>query len=235
MSIQNSPDKAKAFRSEKLSHLDLKNDPGWPHFLTTEQTPSPDLPPKQTLTTGSLTKKSPAQLPIDLEIGCGVGMHPIAYARAHPNRHLIAIEQTQKKFHSFARRLQNHPPLNNLTPVQADAVLWISRHVPPQTLDKIFILYPNPYPKTRQANLRWANRSFMGFLLERLKAHGQLIFATNIESYAEETTQSLISRWGMTLVEKSPIPASGPFRTHFEKKYCLRGQMCWNLVFNMNP
>ena len=40
-------------------------------------------------------------------------------------------------------------------------------------LNRIFLLYPNPYPKTKQAHLRWINRPFMPFLLDLFKKRGK--------------------------------------------------------------
>ncbi len=44
-------------------------------------------------------------MPLDIEIGCGVGMHPLLYASAHPERFLIAIEKTREKFGKFAKKI----------------------------------------------------------------------------------------------------------------------------------
>ncbi|MBI0385206.1 hypothetical protein JBE27_55325, partial [Streptomyces albiflaviniger] len=54
--------------------------------------------------------------PVDVEIGCGVGFHPLRYARENPERQLVAFEKTSEKFSKFLGRLKNHDPLPNLYP-----------------------------------------------------------------------------------------------------------------------
>ena len=124
--------------------------------------------------------------PIDLEIGCGAGYHPILYAKREPERTLVAIERTQTRFARFEGRLVGHPELTNIVPVNADAVRWVTHRVPEQAVERIFLLYPNPYPKKGQANKRWHFMPFMGRLLGALASGGSLALSTNMEFYAEE-------------------------------------------------
>ncbi len=168
-------------------------------------------------------------LPIDVEIGCGVGFHPLRYAAENPERQLVAIERTKEKFQKFLRRLQNHPSLPNLFPIHGDAIPWITHSFGVGSVHRYFILYPNPYPKERQRNLRFHQMPFFSFLKETLMRGGELVLATNEKFYASEA--EALSGEGMVLVEKKILPQSFSPRTHFEKKYLARGEECWNLVF----
>lgn len=163
--------------------------------------------------------------PLDLEIGCGVGWHPIAYAQANADRRLIAIEHTRAKFESFERRLQKHN-LANLLAVHADAVRWITHAIGNESLDRVFILYPNPEPQAK--NKRWFRMPFMEELLRKLKPNGTITLATNIGEYAAEAREYAMQHWGLELVKES-TPRKP--RTHFEKKYLERGEECFDLVF----
>jgi tRNA G46 methylase TrmB len=111
-------------------------------------------------------------VPLDLEIGCGVGWHPIQYVQKNPARHLIAIEHTRNRFASFERRARSHAEIKNLTPVHADAIEWVTHALAPESVDRIFLLYPNPYPKRSDLNKRWHAMPFMGRLLGVLKMGG---------------------------------------------------------------
>lgn len=168
---------------------------------------------------------------VDLEIGAGVGRFAIQRAQRYPDRALIAIEKTSERFGKFQRRILNHPGLTNLIAVHSEAASVITHFVPEQSLDSIFILYPNPYPKAKHRNLRWHNRAFMGFLLARLKPRGTVTVATNDEDYYLEALEMFGNAWHLDLVENRRILSTEPPRTHFEKKYLDRGEDCRNLVF----
>lgn len=169
---------------------------------------------------------------IDIEIGAGQGLHAINYCAKNPNRQLIAIEHTKNKFEKLNNRRQQHPNLKNLLTLHANAISIISHYVVDGCIDHVFILYPNPYPKNKQANLRWHNMPFMGLLKNKLKKNATLTMSTNIESYASEASKVMVSEWGFTI--KQFRIYNGLARTHFEKKYLALGHKCWNLVFHNN-
>ena len=171
-----------------------------------------------------------AGVPLDVEIGCGVGFHPLHYARAHPDRQLIAFERTSEKFAKFVNRLEHHAPLPNLLPVHGDAIPWITHGLSAEMVDQYFVLYPNPYPKERQRNQRFYEMPFMHWLVETLKRGGTLTLATNQEFYCTGAKEKL-GEFGLELVKEERVHPSEVPRTHFEKKYLARGEPCWNLVF----
>ncbi len=170
-------------------------------------------------------------MPLDVEIGCGVGYHPLKYAQKNPGRQLVAFERTTEKFEKFAGRLKNHPELPNLFPVHGDAIPWITHGFLPESVDRYFLLYPNPYPKEAQKNQRFHFMPFFSRLKDTLKRGGSITLATNEESYMLEAKQVLREQWGMKLIDCRELPLDFTPRTHFEKKYLLRGDRCWNLVW----
>lgn len=175
-----------------------------------------------------------AGVPFDVEIGCGVGFHPLHYARLHPERHLVAFERTKEKFAKFQGRIQGHDPIPNLTPIHGDAIPWIAHGLTRESVDRYFLLYPNPYPKESQSNLRFYRMPFFAHLRETLKRGGTLTLATNEAFYASEAREEIPYVWGMEIVEDRALSSDEKPRTHFEKKYLARGELCRNLVFRKN-
>lgn len=171
--------------------------------------------------------------PVDLEIGCGVGWHPIRYARENPNRTLVAIERTAEKFAKFRERLGRHPELTNLVAVHADAVAWVTHFAPKATFERVFVLYPNPNPKNPSA--RWVRMPFFGELLSRVKPGGEIEFRTNVAEYAAEVGAFAREEWKLRIAEERRLEPSAvapeSARTHFERKYLARGETCFALRF----
>lgn len=167
-----------------------------------------------------------------LEIGCGTGDHSLSFAHQNPDKYLLAIERTSNKFNRFLKKYQKFN-LPNLSPIHSDAILWSSQFLTPESLEGCFILYPNPYPKKKQSNLRWHNMPYFQHLIKLLKPNAKLIFATNIESYAEEFIEVITTLYSNNLqvIQNSVIdPSNFTPRTAFEKKYLMRNEKCFNII-----
>ncbi|MCB0421379.1 MAG: hypothetical protein KDD61_10295 [Bdellovibrionales bacterium] len=177
-----------------------------------------------------VTKKALSYPYLDIEIGCGVGRHPLMYSNNNPDRLLIAIERTKEKFRKFSNSLAINPQ-DNLAAVHADAVNWISHYIHEDQVDRYFILYPNPYPKSRQANLRWANMPFVQHLIRTLRSKGTIELATNLPEYANEVVESWCQFPQLELIGHSEIAKGISPRTHFEEKYLERGDLCQSVIF----
>lgn len=162
---------------------------------------------------------------ICLEIGAGMGRHAILFAEQNPNKILVAVERTSAKFKVFAARQQDHQ-LENLYPVHADAIPWVVHALLPQTVEQLFLLYPNPEPKNPAQ--RWLNMPFFEFLLSRLQDNARITLASNIPAYLDEAASQLEQVWKLPFVRQVIAPDSA--RTHFEVKYLARGEPCEELI-----
>lgn len=167
--------------------------------------------------------------PLDIEIGCGTGWHPIRYVSSHKNRRLVAFEHTRAKFERFSNRLKNHEKLPNLLALNGEAVRWITHAVQKEEVSRYLLLYPNPEPKA--ANKRWMRSPAMHLLMSTLKLGGELHMATNEAWYAEEALEFAKSAWGLELIEERRLNSLHlpEARTLFEKKYLARGETCFDL------
>lgn len=173
----------------------------------------------------SISQALDSKTPLFLEIGAGKGKHAMLFASSNTDKHLIAIERTREKFNAFQKQAALGE-LNNLTFVHADAIAFCVHFIAPNSLDGVFILYPNPEPHNK--NQRWLNMPFFEFLLSRLKAGGFVIIASNIESYMDEACQLLDEVWQLPYTKRAIDSTSA--RTHFEIKYLARGELCQEII-----
>jgi len=165
-----------------------------------------------------------------LEIGCGVGLHPIIFSKENPHCNLIAIERTEEKFNKFWGRYTNHKEPSHLLPLHADAISVVTHGIPANSLKKIFILYPNPEPGNK--NQRWINMPFMSELISKLRDFGEIEIRTNMTDYADEIKTGYQNH---PLVLKSfrKIELNEQLKTHFERKYIQRGENCFEIVLGV--
>lgn len=163
----------------------------------------------------------------DLEIGSGTSKFALSRAQLNTDRQIIAIEKTRNKIKKILN-LTESPP--NLWMVHTNAVWWVTHFIPENFLDRIFILYPNVYIKKKQENLRWVNRPFTHFLLERLKTGGRIEIRTNNLEYYNEVKEKWLEKFPfMESTADEDLSGQEP-ETDFEKKY-LSMMKCWRLEY----
>jgi tRNA (guanine-N7-)-methyltransferase len=173
------------------------------------------------------------------EIGCGVGLHPLRYALEHPEHKILAWEQTKNKYASFEQRIKNHQERlqGNLEAFHGDALTDLEFFIPENYFDDLFILYPNPYPKSSDRNKRFYGMSRFIVALRALKPGGKIIWRTNMLFYAEDIVQTLAEWNEHAASEGIQIKLGDSYNfqqseekawTHFEKKYLNRGETCYH-------
>lgn len=169
-------------------------------------------------------------VPLVLEIGAGTGMHPINFSKSHPEMRMIAIEKTSERFGKFKRQYDKFPQ-PNLLPVHAHAVSWVAHNLEENSVDQIFVLYPNPNPKKQDLNKRWHAMPFFGYLIDLLKPNGKIVIRTNEKFYAEEAQCFMSGQWGLFTKSFEFLDSDvSEYKTLFEKKYLERGQTCYEIM-----
>ncbi len=172
-----------------------------------------------------------------LEIGCGAGLHPILYAGENTTTGVVALERTVEKFQKFLGRHQRHQ-YPNLFPLHADGLQWLATLENPlySRFEKVFLLYPNPYPKNTQRNKRFMGMVDFQHVLNSLKDHGEIIMRSNERGYLDESLYLAKEVWQLECIkgEKVILKEGQKGVTHFERKYLERGESCWEIIWKKN-
>ena len=128
-----------------------------------------------------------------LEIGFGGGEHLAAQARAHPDIGFIGCEPFVNGVAKLLAVIDGER-LQNIRVWDRDATELISR-LPPASLDRIYLLYPDPWPKRRQRKRRFVSDQTLAALARILRPGADLRFATDIDDHAG---------WALARVLQSP-------------------------------
>lgn len=174
----------------------------------------------------------PKDKKIGLEIGAGNGLFALNFISKNPNWFLIALERTLQKSRAFThieKNFKNHQ--DQLFYARADGINLTTHWVPNESLDGLFLIYPNPYVKEKQKNLRWHNMPFFSELLCKLKKGGQLELRTNLKWYADEFYTKVTEVHGLKLSQRQELSNTHLPETNFERKYLNRREICHQLVF----
>jgi tRNA (guanine-N7-)-methyltransferase len=141
--------------------------------------------------------------PVVLEIGSGHGAAAIAYAQAHPEADVVAVEVHVP---GVARMLAaaDEAGVANLRVHPGDALPLLTERVPPASLAAVHLFFPDPWPKQRHAKRRFVQQHSLDLLGSRLEPGGALLVATDIDAYAEHTRAQLAhhGRWDVVEGER---------------------------------
>ena len=102
------------------------------------------------------------------------------------------------------------------------------------SIDKIFILFPDPWPKKRHQKRRLIQSNFVALLTEKLKPGGILHLATDWKPYAEQMLEILEQSKGLVNENGSNNYWECPKRpeTKFERRGKRLGYDVWDLLFS---
>jgi tRNA (guanine-N7-)-methyltransferase len=118
-----------------------------------------------------------------LEIGFGGGEHLAAQAARHPGVRFLGAEPFLNGVASALRHI-DEAKLDNVR-IHPGDVRDLFAKIPDAAFDRIFVLFPDPWPKARHRKRRLVGPDTAGELARLLKPGGRLRFATDVADYAE--------------------------------------------------
>jgi tRNA (guanine-N7-)-methyltransferase len=131
-----------------------------------------------------------------VEIGPGTGESLIPMAETRPQANVLAFEVSRP---AIARMLGHlvRKGLDNVRIVEADAVAGMKHLVPAQSIDEIWMFFPDPWPKPRHHKRRLLTPAFSALAASRMKPGGVWRIATDCADYADWMRDVLESHAGL--------------------------------------
>ncbi|GLK71928.1 tRNA (guanine(46)-N(7))-methyltransferase TrmB [Ancylobacter dichloromethanicus] len=163
---------------------------------------------------------------VRLEIGFGGGEHLLAEARRHPDIGYIGAEAFLNGIAKATARVSEEGLAN--VRLYGDDVVPLLDRLPGGSLERIDLLYPDPWPKRRH----WKRRFVRGDNIDRfarlLAPGGHFRFATDIEHYAAWTLRLLLAdprfEWTAARADDWRLPWEGWPGTRYEAKALREGR-----------
>jgi tRNA (guanine-N7-)-methyltransferase len=157
-----------------------------------------------------------------LEIGFGSGEHLLWQAERHPEIGFIGCEPFINGLATLLGEVEDRG-LAAIRVYDGDArevLAWL----PQGSIGRIFILYPDPWPKKRQLKRRLLSAETVGQLARVLKPGGELRFASDDADYAEQARflAQQSGAFGET-TDGNDRPADWP-ETRYERKALSEGR-----------
>ena len=155
-----------------------------------------------------------------LEIGFGGGEHLAEQAARHPEVRIIGAEPFLNGVASALRHIDERG-VANVRLHQGDA-REVLQALPDGALSRIFILFPDPWPKARHHKRRLVQPEVVAELARVLKPGGRLRFATDWADYANRALEAFLAspylRWTAEQADDWRVPPADHVTTRYEEK-----------------
>ncbi len=164
-----------------------------------------------------------------LEVGFGGGEHALAQAGAHPEAGIVACEVFENGICSMLSRLVPEGQEATSTP-PANLRLWdadareLIRTLPDACCDRLFLLFPDPWPKSRHAKRRFVGPAMLAEAARILRPSAEWRIASDDPTYQAWVTQVLAAQSAFAGIEPSSTrPGDWP-PTRYEAKAIRAGR-----------
>ncbi len=128
--------------------------------------------------------------PICIEYCSGNGQWITAQAERYPDLNWIAVERQFDRVRKIWSKVQTKR-LKNLFIVCGEAFHFSEFYIPSSAISKVFINFPDPWPKKRHHKHRVIQPSFLTQLSRILKQEGSAMFVTDDRPYLDWTLEAV--------------------------------------------
>ena len=162
-----------------------------------------------------------------LEMGAGTGLFSVVMAAAAPKKRFVAFDIKADRLQSGARAA-HEAGLDNLSFLRARADL-VEEYFAPHSLEKIWVTFPDPFPKDRSAKHRLLHPRFLKSYATLLKKDGALFFKTDAHDLFEWSLERLVEEgWQVGQLtfdlHESELDEAYKVHTTYEARYVKEGK-----------
>ena len=168
--------------------------------------------------------------PLELEIGFGAGEHLAGQAAMRPGTGFIGCEPFLNGMVGALGHVRDGR-LDNVRLYMGDALDVLNR-LPDASLERVYLLHPDPWPKARHAKRRFMNAGPINMVARKLKPGGEFRFGTDHPVYVAHAMmvmqqQTANFAWQVaTAQDFLTRPADWP-ETRYERKARRLGHEVW--------
>jgi tRNA (guanine-N(7)-)-methyltransferase len=116
---------------------------------------------------------------LDVEVGFGTGSFLEHYAQLNPTRSIVGFE-IRKRWVEFAQKRAQEKKLSMICPLLGNAQIGLQDMFDDESIDRLFIFHPDPWPKGQHRNRRVITPDFLALAHKKLKPGQHMYIATDV-------------------------------------------------------
>lgn len=169
----------------------------------------------------------PADQQLIVELGAGTGLFALALARAHPETLVVAVDVKADRLQTGAR-LAVEQGTENVLFLRARADL-LAGYFRPGSLSGLWLTFPDPFPKKRQAKHRLTHPVFLAIYRSLLAPGARLHLKTDNHALFDWSLEQLVGGgaeldWLSYDLHDGDAAADFRHLTTFEMRYVAEGR-----------
>lgn len=171
-------------------------------------------------------QEAPLFRPDVLEVGAGNGLFSVAQASLFPDKNFVALDVKADRLQHGARQAAALG-LKNIAFVRitADKLLQL---FPAHSVEKLWITFPDPFPRARAAKHRLTHQRFLGIYRSLLRPNSALYFKTDNHQLFDWSIEHFIThRWMLDELtydlHATDFPEAYKQLTTYEKRFLSEG------------
>jgi tRNA (guanine-N7-)-methyltransferase len=125
-----------------------------------------------------------------LEIGPGNGELLLWHAASDPEKKFVGIEIALWRIRKMIRRIERES-LGNVLLIRGNARILLPRYFSTPCFERVYVLFPDPWPKSRHSHQRLLSVEFLRRLATILKPGGDIVLASDEQPYVDWTIENV--------------------------------------------
>lgn len=170
---------------------------------------------------------------VELDLGCGKGLFTTRLAQRYPDRTIIAGDVMIGRLRKlYGRNIREG--VENLTPLRVEARHLLGYMLPDNSIDRLHILCPDPWPKDKHRANRLLCADFMAHVHRVIKPDGCFHFSSDDIPYLE-IVKRVVAASGLFEQDNSLISDISDIKTDFEIRWLDQGKQVHHIAWRKLP
>lgn len=170
---------------------------------------------------------------VELDLGCGVGSYTAELAKRYPERKILAADVMIGRLRKLVKRCRRME-IENMSILRTEARHLVAFMLPDESIDRLHLLCPDPWPKDRHSGHRLLSSDFVSQLHRVLKPEGIFHFSSDDEPYYAAVRNVLASS---NLFAEAPetIADLAGIKSDFELRWNEEGKTVRHIAYRRIP